>query len=204
MKIIKTPTLCRKVFPSQSWRFSPLTNDIYLTFDDGPTQNVTPWVLDTLKKHQFKATFFCVGDNVRQHPALFERILKEGHAVGNHTMSHINGWRTNKQKYIENIEAANQLIQSNLFRPPYGKITKSQVRALKNQYQIIMWTFLTYDFDKKADMQLVFKKITKKIFPGAIIVFHDSLKAEKQLKLLLPLLLEWMKTNKMTSKAIDM
>lgn len=203
MKIIKTPTLCRKIFPSQSWRFSPLTNDIYLTFDDGPIQNVTPWVLDFLKQEQMQATFFCIGENVQHNPNIYQRILDEGHSVGNHTMNHFNGWKTPNKKYFENIEAAAQLIQSDLFRPPYGKIKKSQVKQLKNKYKIVMWSYLSYDFDENADMNAVFTKITKTLSPGAIIVFHDSLKAEKQLKIILPKLVEWMKKNNFQSKAIE-
>jgi peptidoglycan/xylan/chitin deacetylase (PgdA/CDA1 family) len=203
MRIIKTPTLCQRVFPFQSWRFSPLTNNIYLTFDDGPTENVTDWVLDVLKKAQFTATFFCIGKNVQKNPLLFERIRNEGHAIGNHTMNHLNGWKTRNEHYLADVEKAAQLIDSPLFRPPYGKIKRSQQKMLQNTYKVIMWTHLSWDFDASANMDKIFRKLIRNIRPGDIIVFHDSLKAERQLHIVLPLLMQWMLENKLTSKAID-
>jgi len=196
------PTLFRRIFPSKRWHFSSSENNIYLTFDDGPIPEVTPWVLELLKENNLKATFFCIGDNVRKHPQIFQQIIDAGHRVGNHTMHHLNGWKTSTENYLANIKEAKTYISSSLFRPPYGKLSRSQTRKINKEFNIIMWSHLTYDFDATADMDVSFKKITNTLKPGSIIVFHDSLKAEKQLKIILPKMIDWMKNNNFKSALI--
>ena len=202
MKLIKMPTLIRRIFPNKSWHFSSLEKEIYLTFDDGPILEVTPWVLELLKSNNLKATFFCIGDNVRKHPSVYQQIIDDGHAVGNHTMHHLNGWKITTADYLDDIKKAQIYISSTLFRPPYGKLRGSQSRKINKEFKIIMWSHLTYDFDATADMNKVFEKIIATIKPGSIIVFHDSLKAEKQLKVILPRIVEWMKNNQFKSVVI--
>jgi peptidoglycan/xylan/chitin deacetylase (PgdA/CDA1 family) len=192
------------MFPKRIWAFPFSEKQVYLTFDDGPIPEVTPWVLDILEKHQAKATFFCIGDNVRKHPELFRRIISEGHAVGNHTFHHINGWKTKPKDYLENTlkaeaEITNHIIPTHpkrsrrvvnhtlLFRPPYGRITSKQAKQLlKKGYHIVMWDVLSADFDRSISEEKCLQNVMKHVHPGSIIVFHDSLKAEKNLRYVLP------------------
>ncbi len=184
-------------------------NDLFLTFDDGPIPGPTEFVINELKKHNAKATFFCIGDNVGKYPTVFEKILAEGHEIGNHTFNHLKGWSTNLQKYMDNIAMCDQQITnyksqtpqqpasilqppvSRLFRPPYGRITSSQIKALKNQYQIVMWDVLTHDYSKSISPEKCLKGAIKATRPGSIIVFHDSLKAERNLTYVLPKFLDY-------------
>ena len=159
------------------WSIKTTKKEVFLTFDDGPIPEVTPWVLETLKQYDAKATFFCVGDNVKKHPDIYRMIVDQGHKVGNHTMNHLNGWTNFNKTYFENIEKCNALIHSNLFRPPYGKIKPSQISHLKNDYRIIMWDVLTKDYDASVTGEYCFEKVKKNCKPGSIIVFHDSIKA---------------------------
>lgn len=174
------------VYPELIWEQQrEKSKTIYLTFDDGPTPEVTDWVLDLLAKHKIQASFFCIGKNIENHPAIFNRILEEGHRIGNHTQNHLNGWNTKTEKYLKNIEETAQLIpkeQGLLFRPPYGRIRKKQIRALKNQaYKIIMWTALSADWDVKNSPQVCVDNCLKNAKNGSILVFHDSVKAQKNL-----------------------
>jgi peptidoglycan/xylan/chitin deacetylase (PgdA/CDA1 family) len=172
--------------------------EIYLTFDDGPVYGPTEFVLDTLAKASAKATFFCIGDNVRKHPDVFKRIVSEGHAVGNHTFNHLSGWSTPTETYLDNIrqfesESAKALANekrndSMLFRPPYGRIKFSQIKALP-EYKIVMWDVLSLDYDKSVSPEKCLRNTLKAIRPGSIVVFHDSLKAEKNMKFALPRLI---------------
>ncbi|NEV94868.1 polysaccharide deacetylase family protein [Psychroflexus sp. YR1-1] len=161
---------------------------MFLTFDDGPIPEVTPWVLETLKKHKAKATFFCIGDNIRKHPRLFKQILAEGHAVGNHTFYHSSGWKSSLKDYLKDVRRCQDVIElnsveSNLFRPPYGKCTSAQARAvLKDHQHIIMWSIISKDYDARISKEACFERIQTKAKPGSIIVFHDSLKAETNMK----------------------
>lgn len=191
------------LYRSKRWRVSSLKKEIFLTFDDGPEPAVTPWVLDMLKQHGAKATFFCVGENVKKYPELFQRIQDEGHAVGNHTMRHVNGWKTSKQNYLAEVQEAQHYIPSKLFRPPYGKLKLAQTNALLADYAIIMWTFLTYDFDSKVDMSVIYRKWQNIQHPGAIVVFHDSLKAEQNLQEILPKILTWTQEQQYSCKALQ-
>ncbi|MEO8583909.1 MAG: polysaccharide deacetylase family protein [Flavitalea sp.] len=192
--LAKTPGLLKKMYPNCIWNFSKTDPTIYLTFDDGPHPVATPFVLDTLKAFNAKATFFCIGKNVAEYPQLYKRILNEGHTTGNHTFNHLNGWKTPDQEYIKNIMDARQYIDSNLFRPPYGKISKFQVRLLtaaenvkqKTVFRIIMWDVLSGDFDLTLSSEKCTLNVTKNAGAGSIVVFHDSEKAFSSLKVALP------------------
>lgn len=164
---------------------------IYLTFDDGPHPEITPWVLDQLKSFEASATFFLIGENVQKHPELLDRIVKEGHAIGNHSYSHPSGWKTSDTTYFEDVKRGHELTQSNLFRPPYGRITRSQAQHLREMYTIIMWSDLSADFDTSYDSATCVEFATRKVKPGSIIVFHDSEKAWPRLKDALPKCLEF-------------
>jgi peptidoglycan-N-acetylglucosamine deacetylase len=236
--LVKTPKFVQRMFPKRVWTLPnsglptvKTENTVYLTFDDGPISEVTAWVLEELKKHHAKATFFCIGENIKKHPDLFQRIISEGHSVGNHTFNHLNGWTTKTEKYIENVlyaeeemnkvyearstrvrpnpenpgeggkpedipifksEISNQLSPiSNLFRPPYGKLTSTQSQILRQKgYKIIMWDVLSGDFDTSISEESCFSNVSESIKPGSIVVFHDSLKAEKNLRFVLPKVLQ--------------
>lgn len=163
---------------------------LFLTFDDGPIPEVTPWVLDVLKKYNIKAHFFCVGDNVFKHPGIYQRVLEEGHVVGNHTFNHVNGWLVRSNIYVKNILRAKTYIDSKLFRPPYGKLLRPQILWLtKHGYQIVMWDILTKDYDVSITPQQCLDR-SLKAKSGSIVLFHDSLKAEKNLKYALPKFIE--------------
>lgn len=190
---VKTPSFIRKLFPNYIWKIPNSNNEIFLTFDDGPIPNVTEWVLTILKEENIKATFFCIGDNIKKHPEIFQRIISEGHSVGNHTFNHLNGWKTKNEKYLKNINLyeiehqKNTLKNNKLFRPPYGKIKPSQAVFLRKKgYKIIMWDILSYDFDKNTSHEKCLKNVINNISCGSIIVFHDSLKAEQNIKFALP------------------
>ncbi len=166
---------------------------IFLTFDDGPTPEVTPWVLSLLKKHNAKATFFCIGKNVEMFPEIFNEILKQGHAIGNHSYSHINGWRTSNKKYVEDVNKASLVINSKLFRPPYGKVSPLQWYILKKTFKIVLWTCLSKDYSEKISEEKLLSRIKKATENNAIIVFHDTIKASEKLKNILPKYLEYLK-----------
>lgn len=158
----------------------------YLTFDDGPIPETTPYILDTLKKYGAKATFFCVGENVKKYPELYQRLLAEGHYAGNHTFNHLKGWKTPLKQYIDNVEECSRYVSSELFRPPYGKMTLRQYHALKTRFQLIYWDVLTPDYDITTTARDCLDIIKKKTRPGSIIVLHDNLKAKNKLPELLP------------------
>ncbi len=197
------------MFPFQSllrsliWSIKTPGKEIFLTFDDGPIPIITPWVVDELKKYNAKATFFCVGDNVKKHPEIYQLLLDNGHRVGNHTMNHLNGWKNFNKTYFENIAAAEKYITSDLFRPPYGKIKPTQIFRLKKKYKLIMWDVLTGDYNESKTGEECLNKIKKNVKSGSIIVFHDSIKAEKRLRYALPKCLEFLKTEGYTFSAIN-
>ncbi|MGB3345245.1 MAG: polysaccharide deacetylase family protein [Aequorivita sp.] len=209
------PSFVPRLYPERIWAFSRESNSVYLTFDDGPIPGITPWVLDELKKHQAKATFFCIGENVAKHPEIFKRISAEGHAVGNHTNNHLNGWKTETSEYIENVLKCEESLKSNsdpdayqdsklLFRPPYGRIKSSQAKLLQNKgYKIVMWEIISYDFDAGISEEECLQNVLGKIRPGSVVVFHDSLKAEKNLRYVLPKVLEFLGEKKWLCKPIN-
>jgi peptidoglycan/xylan/chitin deacetylase (PgdA/CDA1 family) len=186
-----------------TWGFSRQVNAVYLTFDDGPDPLVTPWVLDELKRNNAKATFFCVGNQVRKYPELFERIKQEGHSVGNHTMNHENGRKTKTKDYLDSISEANEWISSGLFRPPYGSMTTKQSKDVSDAgYKIIMWSWLTYDFDEKVETTEIIRS-AQQVSPGDIVVLHDNPKCIERLKLILPEIISIIHQKGYQLKAID-
>ncbi len=193
--IEQPPLLYRLLFPEAIWRVRRKERKVvYLTFDDGPIPEVTPWVLDLLDSYGIKATFFLVGDNVRRNPQLFEEIKKRGHSYGNHTMHHLQGFKVRSIKYMRDLTEADRLIKSPLFRPPHGLIRWSQARSIKKHYNIIMYDLVTRDYSKRLSPQDVLGNVRKYTRNGSIIVFHDSLKAEKNLRAALPAAIEWLKS----------
>ena len=201
---IKTPTIIQKFFPNYCWRFSASAKEIYLTFDDGPTPEITTYVLDELKKHNAKATFFCIGKNVKKYHTIYERIKKEGHAIGNHTYNHLNASRVTKTSYIDNIQKAEKLIKSNLFRPPYGRLKSSQARSIISMgYKIIMWDVLSADFDTTVTPEKCLKNVLSKTSSGSIIVMHDSHKAKDKIYYALPKILSYFTEKGYVFKSID-
>ena len=206
MYLIKTPFLLKKLYPSSLiWNKIRDHKVIYLTFDDGPIPIVTPWVLKTLKNFNAKATFFCIGENITKHPEIFAQLKADGHAIGNHTYNHLKGWITDDETYLENINKCQQLTQTHLFRPPYGRIKRSQIKLLKyqvfsskyqddlqrNQFSIVMWDVLSGDFDTQLSPDKCLKNVIKNTENGSIVVFHDSLKAWERLEFVLPKALKY-------------
>lgn len=186
MYTTKIPRFVRWPYPELTWCIENEDNAVYLTFDDGPIPEITPWVLDQLKEYNAEATFFMVGENAEREPEIVNRMLLEGHIIGNHTYNHLNGWKTSDQIYFDNIARCQEYTQSNLFRPPYGRIKRSQIKLLKNQYKIVMWDILSGDFDEKLSGEDCVKNIMKNVNSGSIVVFHDSLKAWPRLQVCLP------------------
>jgi peptidoglycan-N-acetylglucosamine deacetylase len=190
----RVPFFVPLLYPSLVWRMPPENKSLYLTFDDGPIPGPTEFVLDELAKNNIKATFFCIGDNIRKHPGVFARVLEEGHSIGNHTFNHLSGWSTENSKYLGNIQQfetalAERMESSFLFRPPYGRIKRSQVKALPD-FKIIMWDVLSFDFNKNLSPEKCLKNTIAVTRPGSIIVFHDSLKAERNMMYALPRFVE--------------
>lgn len=193
--LIEQPRLpYRLLFPEAIWRIKHRDKKvIYLTFDDGPIPEVTPWVLDVLDRYCIKATFFMVGDNVRKHPDLYAEVIRRGHVVGNHTMHHLQGFKVTTMRYMRDITEADALIGSSLFRPPHGLIRWAQAAAIKHRYNIIMYDLVTRDYSKHMTPEKVFANVRKYTRNGSIIVFHDSLKAWRNLQDALPKSIEWLK-----------
>ncbi|MDE6048263.1 MAG: polysaccharide deacetylase family protein [Paramuribaculum sp.] len=193
--IEQPPLLYRLLFPEAIWRLRRKERKVvYLTFDDGPIPEVTPWVLDLLDSYGIKATFFLVGDNVRKYPGLFEEIKRRGHSYGNHTMHHLQGFKVRSITYMRDLTEADRLIDSPLFRPPHGLIRWSQARAIKKHYNIVMYDLVTRDYSKRLSPAAVIANVKKYARNGSIIVFHDSLKAEDNLRIALPQAIEWLKS----------
>ena len=192
MFIEQVPGFVRRLFPKALWRMNPDEKAVYLTFDDGPIPVITPWVVDLLGKHNIKATFFMVGDNVRKHPQEYQLVVDAGHKVGNHTFNHLKGLFTDTCDYIGNVEKANEFMHSNLFRPPHGLLRRSQYKKLSRHYQFIMWDLVTRDYSKRLNGEEVLAILKRLVRNGSIITFHDSLRSEKNLKYALPRAIEWL------------
>lgn len=190
MYLVKTPRLIQNLLPTFTWRIPTEEKVLYLTFDDGPIPEVTPWVLDTLRRYNAKATFFCVGDNVKKNPSVFQQVLAEGHAVGNHTFNHLNGWDSENISFFHNVRHCAKLVKSSLFRPPYGRLTPKQTQFLTRHYQIVMWDVLSGDFDQTISKEDCLSNVMASTKRGSIIVFHDSQKAAERMMYTLPRVLE--------------
>lgn len=217
MKLVpsKTPWLFKKLFPNYVWEFSNTVNTnkvLYLTFDDGPTPKITSWTLDVLKQYNAKATFFCIGENVRKHPEIFNTILAQGHSIGNHTNTHVEGWHTKTKVYLEDFKKAEDIINTqivnseipdskivnqkslivNLFRPPFGQLKTSQGKALRQLgYKIIMWSVVTFDWEQYITPEKCLNSVLKNATNGSIVVFHDSIKASRNMQYALPKVLDY-------------
>jgi peptidoglycan/xylan/chitin deacetylase (PgdA/CDA1 family) len=205
MYLVKTPWWLRALYPSLEWRMSGADKNIYLSFDDGPHETATPFVLDQLKQYNAKASFFCIGKNVAAYPELYQNIITDGHTIGNHTQNHVNGWKTKDEIYLRDIAEASALIHSDLFRPPYGRIRRSQVKKLKKQNpntRIIMWDVLSGDFDVDLTPEACLGYVVYHARPGSIIVFHDSTKAFSRLQYALPKMLAHFAKEGYTFKAL--
>ena len=212
---VKSNFFIKKLFPNYIWKIPNQENKVFLTFDDGPTPEVTEWVLEQLKQYGAKATFFCIGNNIEKHPNIFQKVIKEGHTIGNHTFNHLNGWKTDNKIYIENVAMCQSQIRNqkseipnpksqNLFRPPYGKIKNRQAKALiKSGYKIIMWDVLSRDFDRSISPEQCLKNVLQNVEMGSIIVFHDSIKAKQNLKYVLPKTLAFLYRKGFTCAVMD-
>ena len=190
MYFVKTPGIIQSVFTSLIWRIAN-SKKVYLTFDDGPVPEATVWVLDLLKSKNIKATFFCVGENVEKYPEIYNRIISEGHSVGNHTYNHLNAWKTKNAIYSENVEKASNVINSSLFRPPFGKLSLGLIKDLKERYDVVMWDVLSGDFDSNLTPLDCLTNVKENSKEGSIIVFHDSIKAIESLKFALPRVIDF-------------
>ena len=186
----KIPKFIQRLFPNYTFSIPTTEKVIYLTFDDGPIPEVTPWVLEQLAAYNAKATFFMIGDNVRKYPKVYQQVIEGNHTIGNHTFNHLNGWKTRNETYFENVQKCAETIETKLFRPPYGKLKPSQAKYLRKEYQIILWDILSGDFDKSISSERCLENVLNNAKNGSIIVFHDSLKAEKHLRFVLPKVLE--------------
>lgn len=197
----RIPKIIKWIYPNRIWDGVAGEKNLYLTFDDGPIPHVTPWVLEQLKTSNAKATFFCIGENVQKNPKIYQSIIAEGHTVGNHTFNHLDGWRTPVEEYLKNTEKAQRVLEQNLpkgtglkntlFRPPYGKIRNVQAKRLqKKGYRTVMWSLVSMDYDQRISPEKCFQNVVKNARSGSIIVFHDSFKAEKNLRQVLPRVLE--------------
>jgi len=206
MYLVKTPWLLKKLYPQLTWDAKPCDKCIYLTFDDGPIPIVTPFVLNILQQYNAKATFFCIGDNVNKHPDVFQQVKDAGHAIGNHTYNHLKGWNTKDQTYLENFMEADKLIDSTLFRPPYGRVKRSQAKLLKEAksgLKLIMWNILSADFDINLSPEKCLDNVIKYTTAGDIVLFHDSLKAFDRLEYALPNAMEYWSKEGFTFKSLS-
>ena len=198
-----TPKFLQQMFPDLVWKINTHEKLIYLSCDDGPIPELTPWILSTLDAYHAKASFFCVGHNIEKHPHLLESMLSQGHTIANHSYNHLSGWETSNLDYILNVRKGAIITQSKLYRPPYGKIKPSQARFLKHHYKIIMWDVLSGDFDPDLTSEMCYQNVERNAGPGSIVVFHDSLKAMQKLKSVLPRVLEHFSLLGYQFKALD-
>jgi len=200
---INTPWISKKIYPKALWSANPHEKSVYLTFDDGPTEHLTYWILDLLHQYQAKATFFCIGRQIQQFPKQYKAIIEAGHTVGNHSQTHPNGWHTKTVDFLKDVEAAKPLIQSNLFRPPYGAMRWGQYRKLSQQYKIVMWSIMNGDFMADVSKQQCLTRIIENVKAGSIIVMHDKGRITEKLKWYLPQVLAFLHEQGYKMKAIQ-
>ena len=193
MYLTKTPSLVKRMYTDYIWDVRTKEQTLYLTFDDGPTEGVTQQLLDLLDQFDAKGTFFCIGKQIKKHPALFQELIARNHSIGNHTFGHVNGWKVKNEAYIDDVNGCGQLMETSFFRPPYGKIKRSQAKAVGMQYQIVMWDVLSWDFKKDVGAEQAAQNVIKNAGPGSIVVFHDSVKAGSTMLKALPIVLEHFK-----------
>jgi peptidoglycan/xylan/chitin deacetylase (PgdA/CDA1 family) len=204
MTFFRAPNFLSVIFRHWIWQLDASESEgaIYLTFDDGPTPEITPWILDYLKEHNIKANFFCVGQNVQKNREIYQRILSEGHVVGNHTMHHERGTRTKMTTYIQSVEDASTEITSKLFRPPYGRLTWRQSQLIRKKYKIIMWSWLSHDFDQTIPVDRILAKAKKELRSRDIVVFHDNVKSSDRIKQILPEFIQIIQTKNLNPSLI--
>ena len=190
MYLVRTPSAIQKLFPNFIWRIPTDQKELYITFDDGPIPDVTPWVTEQLGEYNAKATFFCVGENVFRSPDIMHQLHEQGHVTANHTFNHLSGWTSEHVPYIHNVRKCAPLVQTNLFRPPYGRIRPRQAQFIMRHYQIVMWDVLSADFDTSISPEQCLRNVIGNAGPGSIVVLHDSLKAETNLRYALPRILD--------------
>lgn len=203
MFLEQVPPFFRRLYPKALWRINPEEKVVYLTFDDGPIPEVTPWVLRLLDRYNIKATFFMVGDNVHKFPEEYRMVVEGGHRIGNHTFNHLQGLYTSTQKYIENVDRADAFLHSNLFRPPHGIIRRSQYKELSKRYKIVMWDLVTRDYSFRLYGEDVLANVKRYVRNGSIITFHDSLRSYSNLKYALPRSIDWLLEQGYTFKVIE-
>jgi len=199
----RPPKFICRMFPSLIWSM-PETDSVYLTFDDGPTPGVTEFILDRLAEYDAKATFFCLGKNAEQYPHLFRMIVEGGHRIGNHTYSHQKGWSMSLERYLEDVDFANGLLRTDLFRPPYGRITPSQARRIGERYHIVMWDVLSRDYSQFVSPRACLHNVTRHVRGGSIVAFHDSVKSFRNVRYALPRTLQYLKEKGLKCSAIEL
>ena len=190
MKVLSTFFIMKQLFPFIHWDVPTVRKELFLTFDDGPMPGLTPWVLDTLRQFNAKATFFCLGKNAEQNPELIARIRTEGHSIGNHTFAHSNGWKSNTRDYLDDVERGASILETKLFRPPHGRLKPSQVIRLRKKYNIVMWNSQSNDYDTRVSPDECFDRVLRSARFGSIMLFHDNIKAERNIRFVLPKVLE--------------
>ena len=203
MFIEQPPQFIRQLYPRACWRMNASDKSVYLTFDDGPIPEVTPWALDVLDKYHVKATFFMVGDNVRKHADEYKMVVERGHRIGNHTYNHLKGFEEGTDRYIANVDKADCFLSTDLFRPPHGFMRLSQYRTLSERYRIIMWDLVTRDYNAKLTGEQVLRKVKRYARNGSIITFHDSLRSVENLRYALPRAIEWLQSEGYEFKVFD-
>lgn len=200
--VIRPPLFIKKLYPDFIWKMADDGESVYLTFDDGPSPYATPWVLDMLDKYGAKATFFMLGKNVELFPDVYREVIRRGHKVANHSYSHVKGWGVDPARYLQDVDTAADLIDSNLFRPPYAKVTPLQMRLIGERYHTVMWSILSRDYNRNLSPQRCAKGVIKGLAPGEIVVFHDSVKCMPRLEYALPATLEAIAMKNLKSKSI--
>ncbi len=203
MYFVRTPQFIQNLFPNFTWKMKTQEKQLFLTFDDGPTPEVTPWVLDQLAQYDAKATFFCLGNQIKAHPELLQDVINAGHSIGNHSFDHMNGWTTENRPYFLNVKKCAKLIETDLFRPPYGRLKPKQAQFLLRHYRIVMWDVMSGDFDANINNEQCLSNVMNNVEKGSIIVFHDSQKAKEKLQYVLPKVLEHFSSKGYTFNKID-